>query len=154
MELSSHEYNETVTSPYFFGIKELSNTEMKNLQKGQNLLLKRKGTSVGDGPSVYRRHYNVTMLLEAANLDRGYHFGELALIKTGKRRTATVITEEDTHFAILDKKSYTRAMGKAVQDKLRERVEFLSQYKIFNGINASKLENLTYFLHKQEYQKG
>jgi hypothetical protein len=71
------------------------------------------------------------MFSEAAIMDKGFHFGELALSKLGKRRTATVVTLEDTHFAILDKKSYARAIGKAVSDKLREKVDFISQYKIF-----------------------
>ena len=53
-------------------------------------------------------------MFEVAVLEGGSHFGELALLKAGKRRTATVITKEDTHFAILDKHSYNRAMGKAV----------------------------------------
>jgi hypothetical protein len=82
------------------------------------------------------------------------HFGELALIKAGKRRAATVVTLEETHFAVMDKKSYTRAMGRAMQNKLAERVNFLKNYKIFNGIHPSKLENLTYFLLKMECNRG
>lgn len=103
---------------------------------------------------MIKRLYNVTELSEAAILDKGMHFGELALIKAGKKRTATVITHEDTHFAVLDKQSYTRAMGKAMQSKLKERVNFLKNYKMFHGINPSKLENLTYFLHKIECNRG
>ena len=101
-----------------------------------------------------RRYYNVILLTDAATLSKGMHFGELALMKSGKRRTATVITNEDCHFAMLDKKSYTRAMGKAMQNKLAERVSFLKNYKIFININPSKLENLTYFLLKMECNRG
>lgn len=54
------------------------------------------------------------LLSEAAVMGKGMHFGELALIKAGKRRTATVVTIEDCDFAIMDKKSYTRAMGRAM----------------------------------------
>ena len=43
---------------------------------------------------------------EVATLEEGQHFGELALIKIGKKRSATVITKDDCHFAILDKLSY------------------------------------------------
>lgn len=53
--------------------------------------------------SCHKKIYNVSLLSEAAILSEPTHFGELALIKSGKRRTATVITKEDTHFAIMDK---------------------------------------------------
>ena len=91
---------------------------------------------------------------EVAVLTEGLHFGELALIKAGKKRTATVITNEDSHFVVLDKESYLKAMGKAMQARLHERVEFLKNYNIFEGFNKTKLENLTYFLHKMECKRG
>eukprot|EP00347_Sterkiella_histriomuscorum_P010422 403376361 len=101
-----------------------------------------------------KKFYNVTLLSEVAVLDRGMHFGELAIIKTGKKRTATVTTLEETHFVVMDKKSYTRAMGKATKSRLQEKVDFLKNYKIFQGIQSGKLENLTYFLHKVEFNRG
>jgi len=61
-----------------------------------------------------RKLYNVMLLTEAAIMGKGMHFGELALIKAGKKRTATVVTLEDCDFAVMDKKSYTRAMGRAM----------------------------------------
>lgn len=81
-----------------------------------------------------KRYYNVTYLSEVAVLERGMHFGELAIIKTGKKRAATVTCLEDTHFAVMDKRSYTKAMGKAMKSRLQEKVDFLRNYRIFIGI--------------------
>ena len=44
----------------------------------------------------------------------------MALV-TRKKRTATVVTKEDTHFAILTKLSYQRAIGKEFKKKLEEK---------------------------------
>jgi cAMP-dependent protein kinase regulator len=79
-------------------------------------------------------------------LTKGFHFGEWALLKPGSKRSGTAIAVEDCDFAVMDKKSYNRAMGKAMQNKLQERVNILLNYKIFTNINPSKLEKLTYFL--------
>ena len=70
------------------------------------------------------------------------------------RRTATVITNEDTHFAILDKVSYSRALGKAFAQVLKDKVQFLMSFKIFQGLSMTKLENLTYYLHSMECLRG
>ena len=60
------------------------------------------------------KKYEVTQLMDVLTLSDGGSFGELALI-TNKNRQATVVTDEDTHFAVLNKVTYQKALGKAFQ---------------------------------------
>jgi CRP-like cAMP-binding protein len=52
------------------------------------------------------------VLEEVAVLKEGQSFGELALI-TNKKRNATIVTKENTHFATITKSQYQKALGKA-----------------------------------------
>jgi CRP-like cAMP-binding protein len=54
--------------------------------------------------------FKYNLLLKLSELKAGSGFGELALINRTKRN-ATIATEEDSHFAILEKDDFDKIMG-------------------------------------------
>ncbi|CDW85251.1 UNKNOWN [Stylonychia lemnae] len=182
MALTQHEYLEYLNNPDLLSIKELNSEEMEaynltlnNQHRKSVLATSPLGAIMGldifinnsqesknnsSNPSIHlqpyqpKKVYNVEVFQSVARLSKGFHFGEWALLKPGSKRSGTALAAEDCDFVVMDKKSYNRAMGKAMQNKLQERVNFLLNYKIFTNINPSKLEKLTYFLQQQEYNRG
>lgn len=61
----------------------------------------------------------VWMLKEVCQFSSGDSFGELASI-TNKPRSATIICMENTDFAVMDKDSYEKVVGKAMKRKLQD----------------------------------
>ncbi len=54
---------------------------------------------------------NRNKLKEIAELTKGSSFGEFALLEN-KPRAATIICKKDSHFAVLDQKSFKKILGK------------------------------------------
>ena len=67
---------------------------------------------------------------DVAKLGDGLSFGELALIQS-KPRMATIRTEIFTHFAILDKNSFQKTLGKIEKKYLNKMIDFLKNINCF-----------------------
>ena len=78
-------------------------------------------------PDAYSRN-----LIECTHLMAGCAFGEFALIKN-KPRSATVITTEDCHFAVLSKKDFLRILGTFTNKKFDDMGRFLKSLPLFAG---------------------
>lgn len=57
-------------------------------------------------------------------LKNGDHFGEIALIG-GIPRIASIRCLEDTHFAVISKDDFNKALGAIEKRKFNEKVQFL-----------------------------
>jgi CRP-like cAMP-binding protein len=74
--------------------------------------------------SVYN-YYVVT------TLTKGQSFGDLALIAKLGKRTATVLTKEDTHFGILDKVSFDNCLKSVKEKEIKMKINFLCNMTCF-----------------------
>ena len=87
------------------------------------------------------RNFTVWKYFEVCRLTPGKCFGELALQKEGKKRNATIITNENCVFGILYKDAYQMFI-KETMDKARKiNVELLLKSKLFRGCNNEKFES-------------
>ena len=88
-----------------------------------------------------------------SELENGIGFGELALLND-KPRSATIITLEDTHFAILEKEDFNNIMAKALRDKFAEQVTFLSSFPFLAPLTRITKEKLWFILKPCKYNYG
>ena len=83
-------------------------------------------------------------LIRCTHLMAGCAFGEFALLKN-KPRSATVITTENTHFAILSKKDFLRILGNFTNKKFDDMAKFLKSLPIFSPWGLNSLARLSYY---------
>ena len=82
--------------------------------------------------------------IEITNLTEGEIFGEIALQNASKKRTATIITNEECIFGTLTKNLYNFCL-KSTQEKLRNIIiQFFLNGPIFKGVNQPIFEGKYY----------
>ena len=82
-------------------------------------------------------------LMKVSNqLVNGKAFGELALEMPNCKRTATVVTSQDTHFAILTKEAYDRILKDYYQNLYKDKIEFLKSLYIFSDLSNARLSSI------------
>jgi CRP-like cAMP-binding protein len=94
--------------------------------------------------SVYN-YYVVT------TLSTGKSFGDLALITKLGKRTATVITKEDTHFGILDKAGFDNCLKSVKEKETKLKINFLCSMTCFCSFSKAvfKKKYLNLFVSTQ-----
>ena len=89
------------------------------------------------------------------SLDRGALFGEMALNDPNALRKATIITNADCHFAVLNKKIFNNSIKIGAQKHMKDTLQFFIEIPIFNGIPESVFYNKYYTnLSKNTMVKG
>ena len=76
-------------------------------------------------------------------LEAGQSFGELALLKAGGRRTATIIAAQTTELLTIDGVLYGRLLAKVQSQELADKVAVLSNCSCFRWVPASSVPNST-----------
>ena len=66
-------------------------------------------------------------------LDAGQAFGELALLKAGGRRAASVITTMASEFLTIDGQQYQQLLGQLQREELRAKVDVLRRAPMFRS---------------------
>lgn len=66
-------------------------------------------------------------------LDAGQAFGELALLQTGGRRAASVITTMASEFLTIDGKQYQQLLAQLQREELRAKVDVLRRAPLFRS---------------------
>ena len=85
----------------------------------------------------------------------GECFGELALEQSGGKRKASVITNENTHFAIIYRNQYDTLLKNAIEKAKKKFFTVISCYNIFQQISNYALEKKYYKLFTfKKYEKG
>ena len=85
----------------------------------------------------------------------GECFGELALEQSGGKRKASVITNENTHFAIIYRNQYDTLLKNAIEKAKKKFFTLISCYNIFQQISNYALEKKYYKLFTfKKYEKG
>ena len=64
-------------------------------------------------------------------LDAGQAFGELALLKTGGRRAASVVTSMPSEFLTIDGQQYQQLLAHLQREELKAKVEVLRRAPMF-----------------------
>lgn len=100
-----------------------------------------------------KKNFTFQVLQPVAECEGGYAFGELALLND-KPRSATVMTLEDTHFAILEKDDFKKIMAKSLRNKFAAQVSFLSKFPFLSGMTRITKEKLGYLMKKTKYTHG
>ena len=102
------------------------------------------GDSLKKGKNFFyniEKTYTVWKYFEVVRLSKGKCFGELALQKEGKKRTATIITTQNSVFGILQKDVYQMFIKESMDKARKSNVELLLKSKLFKGCNSEKFEN-------------
>ena len=86
------------------------------------------------------RNFTVWKYFEVCRLTPGKCFGELALHKEGRKRNATIITNENCVFGILYKDAYQMFIKETMEKARKINVELLLKSKLFRGCNSEKFE--------------
>ena len=95
-------------------------------------------------------YYNEVNVIKEGNI-----FGELALNSMNKKRTATIITKEESYFAVLSKKVYDSYL-KVAQIKSRiKKMMYFTEGPIFKGLLPGTFLNKYFFrIKKMDCSKG
>ncbi|KAL0028365.1 hypothetical protein WJX77_002202 [Trebouxia sp. C0004] len=75
-------------------------------------------------------------------LDAGQAFGELALLKTGGRRAASVVTSMASEFLTIDGKQYQLLLAQLQREELKAKVDVLRRAPLFRGWTTGQLHHL------------
>ena len=78
------------------------------------------------------------------SLNRGALFGEMALNDPNALRKATIITNVDCHFVVLNKKIFNNSIKIGAQRHMKDTLQFFIEIPIFNGIPESVFYNKYY----------
>lgn len=71
------------------------------------------------------------------SLKTGDKFGDLALTSSSQKRTATIITDIDSHFGILEKISFEKCLKDVSDRAKRWNMNFILSQKVFSSINPN-----------------
>ncbi len=74
-------------------------------------------------------------------LSKGDKFGDIGLISSNQKRNATIITETECHFGILDKNSFFKCLGEAAEILNRKNLTFILSQKIFFSMNIKNFQS-------------
>ena len=72
--------------------------------------------------------------MKVVTLGKGSLFGEMALNDANSLRKAAIITSNDCHFSVLNKKTFNNCIRMGAQKHLRELLQFFIELPIFSGI--------------------
>ena len=120
------------------------NNKNKNKNKNNNKDKKEGGDSTRrkskNNLNNIERNYTVWKYFEVCRLTPGKCFGELALHKEGRKRNATIITNENCVFGTLYKEPYQMFIKETMEKARKINVELLLKSKLFRGCNSEKFE--------------
>ena len=123
--------------------KKIKNNK-NNKNKNNNKDKKEGGDSTRRKSKNYlyniERTFTVWKYFEVCRLTPGKCFGELALHKEGRKRNATIITNENCVFGTLYKEPYQMFIKETMEKARKINVELLLKSKLFRGCNSEKFE--------------
>jgi len=91
-----------------------------------------------------KKIYKVWIFTSVTSLKCGDKFGEKALLTNSKGRTATIITNQDTHLGTLNRESYNRCLRDVYEKIKNKNIFFLLSTPIFRYINHRLFEKNNY----------
>ena len=89
-----------------------------------------------------------------ASLYNGDSFGELALLREGSVRSATVRAETDVEFLVISREDYNTILGAVTEEQLAEKIDFLLALPAFAGVPVSMIRSVAYVLTTREFDRN
>lgn len=102
---------------------------------------------------VINKEIKLLISTEVAKLGDGKSFGELALLHN-KQRAASIITLEDTSFAVMNKKSFEKVMSDTKTREINQNIDFLDRFSYIKQLTKQSKTKLTYYAEKKNYVIG
>ena len=81
-----------------------------------------------------KTYFTIYLYLHVVNLSKGSLFGEMALNNKNSLRNATIITLDDCHCGVLNKKTYNNCLKNGAEKNLYDILYFIVELPIFRGI--------------------
>ena len=79
-------------------------------------------------------YFSIYLYIHIVNLSKGSLFGEMALNHKNSLRNATIITLDECHCGVLNKKSYNNCLKNGAEKYLYDILYFIVELPIFKGI--------------------
>lgn len=136
----------TFISPIKIVNQEAKNNERPNMLKTQlkNIFKTRMFNSNQDVIDSSRRLFTIYYYEEMGVLGKGTFFGDRALESYNSKRTATILINDDTHLAVIEKSDY-KLFLQDISNKLKLRtMNMILSNCLFNNINQVKFDRLFY----------
>ena len=81
-----------------------------------------------------KAYFSIYLYIHIVNLSKGSLFGEMALNHKNSLRNATIITLDECHCGVLNKKSYNNCLKNGAEKNLYDILYFIVELPIFKGI--------------------
>ena len=115
----------------------------------EHLLHRALGERLGVHPR--RRSESEEHVASALN---GDSFGELALLREGSVRSATVRAATDVEFLVISREDYNTILGAVTEEQLAEKIDFLIALPAFAGVPLSMIRSVAYVLTTREFDRN
>ena len=87
--------------------------------------------------SQFYNEVKLMVYFKVTELTQGNSFGEIALIDSKQKRTASIYTSEDCFFGKLSSNAYKKSMKKIQEQIKRDNIDFVFNTQLFNQISLS-----------------
>lgn len=102
---------------------------------------------------MVEKEFTYTIMNQVSTMGDGGSVGEYALLH-GKKRSATVRTIANTHFATMDKEDFEDVMFTIKKKEIDLLVQFLNNYDFLQGLTYSTKAKLGYRVKTKNYVLG
>ena len=90
-----------------------------------------------DESSQFYNEVKLMVYFKVTELTQGNSFGEIALIDSKQKRTASIYTSQDCFFGKLSSNAYKKSMKKIQEQIKRDNIDFVFNTQLFNQISLS-----------------
>ena len=149
-------------SSYYVNLEEIEFKDPKYILEGKNKVKSldeyisfMNGEKFIDSSSQFHSEVKLMCYFKVTELTQGNSFGEIALIDSKQKRTASIFCNEDCFFGILSSVAYKKSMKKIQEQIKRENIEFVFNTQLFNQISLKFFTQSywNYFINRR-IQKG
>ena len=129
-------------STYYINLDEIQKKDKKYILEGNNkpksldeYLSYMNGEKFTDISSQYYDEVKLMCYFKVTELTQGNSFGEIALIDSKQKRTASIYVNENSFFGTLSAQAYKKSMKRIQEQIKRENIEFVFSTQLFNQIS-------------------
>ena len=127
--------------PYSLDLDEIKvsdkNYVIKKLPSLNDYISFISGEKYIDENSKYYSEVKLMCYFKVTELNKGNSFGEIALIDSKQKRTASIFVNENSFFGILSSKAYNNSMKKIQEQIKRDNINFVFSTNLFNQISLN-----------------
>jgi CRP-like cAMP-binding protein len=104
---------------------------------------------------IERKQVKVFKYKKILSMSQGQKFGDHALLPHVNHRTATVITSEDTVFAVLNKEEFNKCVAEVHEKSKQTTIQFFLNNPLFKGMEKNNFQrNYFNFFVLQKFIRG